>query len=234
MPFETIRKRSAPEMVAEQILKQLGDGDLTPGSQLPPQRDLAVLLGVGRSSVREAINALVVMGYLEVHQGSGTFIRKDLPGDDPSTAKLKAALEAGSIFDLMEARESLECKSATLAADRAGGDHLRRLKQTLKEVEESEEDYDSFLRADLRFHACLAEATENVVICEMTRLIRAKVIAHHARLRTTMLSSGYRKVSIRTAREVIRSVEKGDGPGAARWMAEHLNAIRSELKHIVS
>ena len=232
MPFETIRKSSAPEMVAEQILKQISSGDLIPGSRLPPQRELAVLLGVGRSSVREAINALVVMGYLEVRQGSGTFIRKNLPADDPSTAKLKAALEAGSIFDLMEAREVLECKSARLAAERAGSEHLGRIKRSLKRMETSEDGYASFLRADMHFHLCLAEATENVVICEMTRIVLEKVAAHHAKLSTTMLSTDYRTISIQTAEKILRCVEAGDGKDAARWMAEHLNAIQGELKHI--
>ena len=96
MVFETIRKATAPEMVVEQILNKLKTGDLTPGGQLPSQRELAYLLGVGRSSVREAINALTVMGYLDVHQGKGTFIRRELPATDPSVDKLNAAFKAGS------------------------------------------------------------------------------------------------------------------------------------------
>ena len=69
MAFVTIRKSSAPEMVAEQIIERISDGELSPGSCLPSQRELARMLGVGRSSVREAINALVVMGYLKPLQG---------------------------------------------------------------------------------------------------------------------------------------------------------------------
>lgn len=66
MAFETIKKASAPEMVAEQIIKNIEAGQLLPGSCLPAQRDLARRLGVGRSSIREAINALVVLGYKDV------------------------------------------------------------------------------------------------------------------------------------------------------------------------
>ncbi len=79
MVFEAIRKATAPEMVVAQILNKLKKGDLKPGGQLPSQRELAQLLGVGRSSVREAVNALTVMGYLDVRQGKGTFIRQELP-----------------------------------------------------------------------------------------------------------------------------------------------------------
>ena len=72
MAFEMVRKNKASELVAEQIIKQIRSGELVPGNQLPSQRELSELLGVGRSSVREAINALEVMGYLEVQQGKGT------------------------------------------------------------------------------------------------------------------------------------------------------------------
>ena len=62
MVFETIRKNTAPEMVVEQILKKIGSGEIASGSRLPSQRELAVSFGVGRSSIREALNALAVMG----------------------------------------------------------------------------------------------------------------------------------------------------------------------------
>jgi len=96
MAFEVIRRNKASEMVAEQIIEQINSGELTPGSQLPSQRELSELLGVGRSSVREAINALAVIGYLEVQQGKGTFIR--IPEQDPSIARLQSALEASSLL----------------------------------------------------------------------------------------------------------------------------------------
>lgn len=234
MPFETIRKNSAPEMVAEQILRQIRAGELPPGAQLPPQRDLAALLGVGRSSVREAINALAVMGYLEPVQGRGTFIRADLPGDVPTTAALRSALEAGSILDLMEAREVLECKSAALAAERAGAGQIRELEKMIRAMENSASGYEPFLEADMAFHTFLAEMTDNGVIREMTRLVLEKVRAHHARFRTAHLSADYRTNSICTAAAVVESIGQRDAAAAMGRMREHLDAIRGELKHVVA
>ena len=233
MAFDTIRKRSAPEMVAEQIIERITGGELAPGTQLPSQRDLAQMLGVGRSSVREAINALVVMGYLEPLQGKGTFIKDVLPAADPSNEKLNAAFAAGSIFDLMEARELLECRSAALAADRAGALQIRNLKAAMKKVAATDKEYAIFLDADIRFHEAVAEAAGNVVLCELTKLVLEKVVAHHNELKTALLPPAYREVSIRTAARVVQSIEAGDGDGAARWMAQHLVAIRDELKNII-
>ena len=234
MSFEAIRKSTAPEMVVEQILQKLETGELQPGGQLPSQRELAQLFGVGRSSVREATNALVAMGYIEVIQGRGTFIRQQLPGTDPSTAKLKNALAAGNIFVLMEARELLECKSCELAAERADEAHLRPLEEALNEARGAgPDDYPRFLDADLKFHYALAEATDNEVICEMMKLVIEKVLAHHSSFRTKYLSANFREFSIQSAERVIACLRDGDSGQAAEWMRRHLDAIRGELKDII-
>jgi GntR family transcriptional repressor for pyruvate dehydrogenase complex len=234
MDFETIHKSSAPNMVAEQIIAKITIGELAPGSQLPSQRDLALMLGVGRSSVREAINALVVMGYLEPLQGKGTFIKAVLPASDPGIEKLNAAFSAGSIFDLMEARELLECRSAALAAERADAAQIRNLKSAMQQVTGTAREYAIFLDADIRFHAAVADAAGNKVLCELTKLVLQKVVAHHHALKTALLPPAYRDVSIRTAARVVEAIEAGDAEAAARWMAQHLNAIRDELKNIIS
>lgn len=234
MAFETIRKSSAPDMVAEQIIEKISGGELGPGTQLPSQRDLAQMLGVGRSSVREAINALVVMGYLVPLQGKGTFIKDVLPAADPGIEKLNAAFSAGSIFDLMEARELLECRSAALAAERADAGQIRELKTVMQQVAETEKDYAIFLEADIRFHAAVAGAAGNVVLCELTKLVLEKVVAHHNELKTALLPPAYREVSIRTAARIVEAIEAGHANDAARWMARHLDAIREELKNIIT
>ena len=233
MTFEPIRKSSAPQKVAEQIVQKIVDGDLPPGAQLPSQRDLARMLGVGRSSVREAINALVVMGYLNPMQGKGTFVNAVLPTADAGLDHLTAALSAGSIFDLMEARHLLECRSAALAADRADAEQIAKLQAVMRGVARTETDYTIFLDADIQFHAAVAQASGNVVLCELTKLVLDKVVAHHRRLKTALLPPAYRERSIQTAAHVVAAIQAGDGDGAAAWMAEHLDAIRGELRHII-
>jgi GntR family transcriptional repressor for pyruvate dehydrogenase complex len=233
MAFEAIRRNTAPEMVVEQILQKVAAGELVPGSRLPSQRDLAVSFGVGRSSIREALNALAVMGYLDVQHGRGTFIAAEIPGADPSFSKLEAALKAGRLIDLIELRESIEGKAAELAAERAEGRHLDLLRQALGEMEASREDYERFLEADLVFHRVLAEAGGNEVLSEMLRFLLEKVVSHHEALKTGRLSADYRARSIRTLREVLACIGREDGPGAAQSIRDHLNAIRRELKDIL-
>jgi GntR family transcriptional repressor for pyruvate dehydrogenase complex len=233
MEFQTIKKASAPQMVAEQIIQKIETGQLPPGGHLPSQRDLARQLGVGRSSIREAINALVVLGYLEVIQGKGTYIRQPLPQTDPTMEKLDAALTAGSIFDLMEARLLLESRSAALAAQRAEKAHIRKLKETIVHLKTNDREYTLFLEADMAFHKAVAEATGNVVICEMTKLILEKLVVHHSSLKTRRLSATYRATSIDTAANVVKSIQRQDQKNASLWMEKHLNSITEELKDII-
>lgn len=233
MVFETIRKNTAPEMVVEQMLKKISSGEIAAGARLPSQRDLAQSFGVGRSSIREALNALAVMGYLDVQQGRGTFICRELPGADPSMAKLKTALEAGSLLDLIELRETLECRAAELAAERIEPRHFSLLRQSLQDMEESADDYQRFLKADLQFHTALAEATGNRIFSEMLRFLLEKVAGQHEKFKTGLLSSAYRSHSIHTFQQMLACLEREDGRAAAEWMREHLNAIRQELKDIL-
>jgi GntR family transcriptional regulator, transcriptional repressor for pyruvate dehydrogenase complex len=231
--FETIRKNTAPEMVVKQMLKKISGGELAIGARLPSQRDLARSFGVGRSSIREALNALAVMGYLDVQQGRGTFIAKELPRNDPSVATLKTAFQAGNLLDLIELRETLECRAAELAAERIEARQYAPLKQSLRDMEESADDYQRFLQADLEFHSLLAEATGNRVFSEMLRFLLEKVAGHHEKFKTSLLSSTYRSHSVRTLKQVLACLEREDGRGAAAWMRDHLNAIRLELKDIL-
>lgn len=233
MVFETIRRNTAPEMVVEQMLKKISSGEIAPGARLPSQRDLAQSFGVGRSSIREALNALAVMGYLDVQQGRGTFIARELPGTDPSMAKLKTALAAGSLLDLIELRETLECRAAELAAERIEPRHFNLLRQSLRDMEESADDYQRFLKSDLQFHTALAEATGNGIFSEMLRFLLEKVVAHHEKFKTSLLSPAYRSHSIHTFKQMMACLEREDGRGAAEWMREHLNAIRRELRDIL-
>jgi GntR family transcriptional repressor for pyruvate dehydrogenase complex len=176
----------------------------------------------------------MVMGYLEPLQGKGTFIKAALPAVEAGIDKLTAAFSTGSIFDLMEARELLECRSAALAAERADAIQIRNLKSAVKQVMGTQNDYRIFLDADIRFHEAVAEAAGNVVLSELTKLVLEKVVAHHNKLKTALLPPAYREVSIRTANRIVAAIEAGDGDDAARWMAQHLAAIRDELKNIIA
>ena len=233
MAFKTIKKSSAPDLVAQQILEQIENHSLPPGSRLPSQRELAALLGVGRSSLREAVNALVAMGYLEPIQGKGTYIKENLPGAALNMDRLARAMAMGSTFDLLEARLLMECKSAALAAVRAEIHQLEALDFVLSEMPLVFDNYTAFLSLDLDFHTQVAEATNNVVICEMTKLFLEKLRSSHSRLNTHNLSTEYKQLSVQTAQRVFKGIKGGKPDQAKLWMERHISAIRGEMENLL-
>src|SRR3954462_8834350 len=118
-PFETVRKVRRYEQVADQIRRLISDGTLKPGDLLPPERELAVKLGVGRSSVRDAVRTLEVMGILEPRQGHGTVVR-DL-STDSLVVPLASVLQHKRVLvaDLLDVRRMIEPGLAARAARNA-------------------------------------------------------------------------------------------------------------------
>jgi DNA-binding FadR family transcriptional regulator len=194
---------------------------------------LAAQLGVGRSSIREAINVLTAKGYLEAIHGRGTFIREGLSETSQQLEKLSTAVQVSSIYCLIEARALLECKSAALAAVRAEPRDLERLDEILVNISRNKDDYEVFLKYDIDFHNTIAEATRNDVICEMTKLVLSKLAEHHAKLKTEVFSPAYKRLSIDTAMNVINAIKAGKESEASSAMAHHLSAIEHELTRVL-
>ncbi|MCF8104776.1 MAG: FadR family transcriptional regulator [Desulfohalobiaceae bacterium] len=231
MKLESIHKISTPELVVRELLKNIQSGELRPGGKLPSERELSKAFGVGRSSVREAISAMTLVGYLEVTQGKGIFLREDLPSRFAFNAKLSQVLEAYWLFDVIETREILECSLARLAAERAGPRDLRKLREMLEDLQGSQEDIDGFYRADFEFHMAICEAAENDVLCEMLRIIIEKTHSQYLTYLPDTLCRPER--AIRTAELIVEAVEAKRGGDAAELMKEHLGIIKTELTRIM-
>lgn len=233
MVFKVIRKESAVTQVADQILMQIRNNTLASGSKLPSQRELSEQLGVGRSSVREAVNALVAKGYLEPIQGKGTFVKDVLPASIDRLEKLSAAMNVSPIFNLMEARMLLECKSADLAAQRADDKDRKKFDALLAREDIYLKEYDKFLERDMGIHIAIAEATKNDIICEMTKLVLVRLESDHNRLNMKQISQDYKRRSVDTLFKVLLAIKNKNGQQAASWMERHLLLITDELSEII-
>ena len=231
MKFVTIHRSTASEMVVEQILNSLKTGELKPGEKLPSERNLATMFGVGRSSVREATKALIVMGCLEAHQGKGTFVSADFLDKGQSASEFLKALEAVTIFNLMEAREILECNAIELATKRADKKYIEQLKLAVESLENCGDDKRRFYEADLAFHFALAEGTNNLVITELMKLLVRKVHRYHSKFMAT--TSETQEKTITTANQIFSHIIEGKGAKAAESMRDHLNVVNAALKDVI-
>lgn len=160
--LQPIKPKKISDQVFEQIRELIFRGRLKPGQQLMPERELAEAMDVSRTTVRNAINKLVVLGLLEHKQGQGTFVRfPDTRLDNPVAAAME--VEDASIGDLLEVRMGLECNAAALAAQRASEKDLHFMEASLEEIRSEVESGRLGTEADTAFHMALAYATKNPV-----------------------------------------------------------------------
>ena len=156
-----------PQRVSDQVFEQIRDlvfrGQLKPGEQLMPERDLAQALGVSRPTVREAIHKLVAMGLLEHRHGQGTFVRSaEAQRENNPLAAVIEGHEA-TLEELLEVRMGLECMAAVLAAQRAGADDVQAIEQSLNAMFAEHQAGRLGIEDDVFFHMAIAYATKNPV-----------------------------------------------------------------------
>ncbi|OON71326.1 FadR/GntR family transcriptional regulator [Streptomyces tsukubensis] len=164
----------------DRIKEMIAEGLLEPGARLPTERDLAVQLGISRSSMREAIRALTVLGVLEARHGSGIYVTRLEAGDLLETFGVVADLSRGpQLVELLEVRRILESTATALAAARISGEQLAEVERQL-EAMNATEDPEEILSHDLAFHRAIAEAAGNDTMAAIleglsSRTFRARV-----------------------------------------------------------
>src|SRR5690349_20562334 len=142
--------------VARRMLDLFTGGSIAAGTRLPPERQLATTLGVGRSAVREALAALEILGIVEVRPGAGTYLRGSTSELLPQSLRWGILIGRRSTEELVELRGALEIYAARLAADRMSPESVARLGGHLQRMRESRSDIPAFVEADQRFHLELA------------------------------------------------------------------------------
>jgi DNA-binding FadR family transcriptional regulator len=158
MPFEPVGHRRLYEEVADQIGALIGKGEFLAGQRLPAERELAKMLGVSRPVVREAMIALEIAGLLEVHTGSGTFVRE-------KPAEPAEALNIGnSPSDILGARMLIEGEVAALAAAGASPQDIAAMQERIDEMAREHDAQRPWHAADLGFHVAIARATGNAAL----------------------------------------------------------------------
>ena len=162
--LKPVESRRLYQQIADQIRELIDRGGFEAGTRLPPERDLALQLGVSRPSLREALIALDVVGRVEVRSGSGVYVS----AAKPSAAPARTAAMGESPSQLMEARSIIEGEVVVLACARIADPQLARLRELLRSMEAEISRRRARLDLDREFHLTLAQMTGNAVL---TRLV---------------------------------------------------------------
>jgi GntR family transcriptional repressor for pyruvate dehydrogenase complex len=231
MKVSAIKRNTTAELIIEKILDLIKAGELKIGDQLPPTPKLVEKFGVGRSSVREAVRSLAVMGYLSILPGKGTFITKDASSVEITAHGFMKALESRPLFDIMEARLAVEQQCAFLAASRATDEQRIKIQTIIDKINSKTADFTSISKADIEAHLCLAESTNNDVMYELMKLLIDKVERYAEQFWATLPKNKAGGTS--TITQALSHVIEGNGIEASESMREHLEFVTEKLRDVV-
>ena len=224
------------DAVAEEIERRILEGSLKTGDRLPAERELALELGVSRSSIREAIQKLVSRGLLTSRQGEGTRVTDRLEASFSDPWEEMVANHPSVREDLLEFRHMLEAKAAECAALRATEADRERLALCHERLCAAfdQEDLEALVDCDLGFHQAVAEASHNAIIGHMTASL-LKLMREHIRKNLSEL------IRIPEARQRLREQHQhvwqriaGSDPLGARSAAvEHIDYVKETLSEVL-
>ncbi|MBI5279806.1 MAG: FadR family transcriptional regulator [Burkholderiales bacterium] len=222
MPIHPLEPQRLYRQIAEQVRTLITAGEFPPGSRLPAERDLARQLGVSRPSVREALIALEVEGWVEVRTGSGVYVL-DRSRQANGAARKVPATEWGPL-ELIRARRVIEGEIASLAAAQATRKHMKAIREAIAWMKQDADRNVAPLDGDRAFHTAIAEACDNVVLLET---VQAFWDARHGPLFTQLgghfeTVASWRK-AIAEHEAVLAAIEAHDAGAARAAMQNHMD-----------
>ena len=220
MQLEKIQQRAqpkVPELVMQTLISAIDEGQIKEGQELPSERDLAEMLGVGRGSLRECLAILEFLGAIE-NRGNRKVVTRDADYIQRAISFVRVSNKTDIQEDFGEFRRVNEVAIAGLASQRATEEDLEALWQAIEDLEANPEDYMN----DVRFHDALAIASHNTMLAATVHLLNSMIA--DIRVRFTGWPE-YLRRSQQTHRAIYAAVRDRDEERARREMEDHLKIV---------
>ncbi|MDR1626676.1 MAG: FadR family transcriptional regulator [Spirochaetia bacterium] len=206
------------DQVFDQFQEQVVKGVWKPGEKLPSENELATSLGVSRVSIREGLQKLVALGFLETRHGEGTFVKELTPDLHLNSLFPMLILEHTSVFHVLEYRRSMDTGAAALAVRRATADDIAELERIMGVMKDCRDDPALFAEADLDFHLAVAKAAKNPVFIKVNSIIKSVLSASMAGIVRALGS----RDGLLYHRKILDAIKARDERLAIRLMDEHV------------
>lgn len=219
--FEIVRRNKVYEEVARQI-ERLILKKLRPGDKLPSERELAETLGVSRSSIRDAIRSLELMGMVEPRQGAGTIVR-EISSDslaNPLANALKRKEEL--VSELLDFRIMLEPPLAARAAKRVSADEISEMEEILQRQQEKQSRGEPAVAEDAEFHYSIALASGNSVVLKVLDIVMDLLRGTRER---SLQVEGRPQKSLAGHRRILAALKRHDAEAAKAAMRRHIEDV---------
>ena len=227
--YKVIQASRLYEQIVQQIEESILKGELSEGSQLPAERDLAKQFGVSRTAVREAIKALQEKGLVDAFPGRGTFVTNGTSNSmRRSLDRIIKSGEPDGWAYLVEVREILEPEIAALAAVRATDQDLATMREAVDLMDNARGNSDAFIEADLDFHLALAEAAANPIVLSLIDSIVG--LLREQRLLIFQIAGGPERGQ-HHHRSILEAIQRHDSQGARAAMQAHLSQVREDSRN---
>ncbi len=219
--LEVVRKNKVYEEVAKQI-ERLILNKLKPGDKLPSERELAEVLQVSRSSIRDAIRGLELMGLVEPRQGAGTIVREKSSEAviNPFADALKRRHEL--VSELLDFRKMLEPPLAARAATHASPDEISELEEILQRQVDKVSRGEVAIAEDQEFHYNIALASGNSVVLKVLDIVMD--LLRDTRTRSLQLE-GRPEKSLAGHRRILSAIKRHDAEAAKAAMRRHIEDV---------
>jgi GntR family transcriptional repressor for pyruvate dehydrogenase complex len=225
-PAPIVRKK-VYELVADYLLNEISARRLAPGDVLPTERELTEALRVGRSSIREALRMLESRGLIQ-NGDSGLFAVAEPSNQLNRSLDLLLQLKEADIGELYEIRRLLEGEFAALAAERRTQAQLAEMSSAIEAMRRSLDDEDAYIDADLGFHVCVAEATQNRFAAHLMHAIRE--VLQRALRAVFETAPGIPVRSIDHHVAIQEAIRAGLPDEARSAMREHLSRVEQDAR----
>jgi GntR family transcriptional repressor for pyruvate dehydrogenase complex len=220
--FEAIRRNKVHEEVARR-LEELIHKKLKPGDKLPAERELVEMLGVSRSSVRDAIRKLELLGLVEPRQGAGTVVR------DVSEAVVNPLASVISrkrqlVSELLDFRKMVEPPLAARAAKNASAGQIAAMEEILERHAAKVEGGHVAIKEDSEFHYSIATASGNTIVLKVLDVVMDLLRETRSR---SLQTRGRPEKSLAGHRRILSAIKQRDAAGAEEAMRQHITNIEN-------
>lgn len=225
--FPVVAKTSIGQQAAEAIKGLILSGKLGPGDVLPSERDLAVMLGISRPSLREAIRVLSAMNVLESRHGGGTYVTSLDPTLLARPITFLMRVDPLGMHHLFEVRRVLEVEAARIAASRIGDAELAKLGQIVEEATAAIGDPERYAALDFDLHTRVVQATGNPIYLALYNSVSELSLETR---RSTARIEKVRRAAHESHVRIVAALVEHDAGRAASAMHDHLLSVERAIR----
>lgn len=230
--FKPIKNKRVYEHVIEQIQDMIMEGTLERGDKLPSERGLSEQLGISRTSIREALRALEIIGLVESRQGEGNFIKGDIESSMLEPLSVMFVLSGGKPLDILELRKIIEVESARLAAQRINSDEKEELNEIMNGLRNAKSEIESS-EFDKKFHYMISKCTGNYLLLNFLNVISSLMRDFIKSARWEILQANKEQgFLVNQHQAVCDAVVANDPQKAAAAMKEHIEYIYNVVEKL--